>query len=225
MVAVDDEGAVHGTGAQPLASARYRERHEQDPESWWTAVREAIVAVTSNLDGRDVSGLSVASTSGSLTVVDPQGRATTAGNMYDDLRARDLLPLVEDVGDDVWSRSAYRVQIAAGAVADRQWNTVMGTTMVVKGVSRRPIRDPKVSVYLHRAPFGGGWFAGGASNTGARAFQHAGHATERLPATAARMLRPGTVLEPRPGAARHHDDGYRRFSAMVGDRSDAGVPR
>ncbi len=56
-------------------------------------------------------------------------------------------------------------QVSSGAVAPGQWNTTLGTTMVVKGVSRELVLDPFGRVYCHRHP-AGWWLPGGASNTG-----------------------------------------------------------
>ena len=66
------------------------------------------------------------------------------------------------------STDGCAAQFAAGALAPGSWNSVLGTTLVLKGVAveRRP--DPQGVVYAHRAPFGVGWLPGGASNTGAR---------------------------------------------------------
>jgi sugar (pentulose or hexulose) kinase len=57
-------------------------------------------------------------------------------------------------------------QIAAGALDVGSWNSVLGTTLVLKGVSRELIRDPAGVVYSHRSP-DGNWLPGGASSTGA----------------------------------------------------------
>jgi D-ribulokinase len=57
-------------------------------------------------------------------------------------------------------------QIAAGALEVGNWNSVLGTTLVLKGVSRNPIRDPDGIIYSHRLP-DGNWLPGGASSTGA----------------------------------------------------------
>ncbi|MDQ4071854.1 MAG: FGGY family carbohydrate kinase [Actinomycetota bacterium] len=57
-------------------------------------------------------------------------------------------------------------QLAAGALSEGQWNSVLGTTLVLKGVSPELIRDPNGVVYSHRAP-DGGWLPGGASSAGA----------------------------------------------------------
>lgn len=60
-------------------------------------------------------------------------------------------------------------QLAAGAAAPGSWNSVLGTTLVVKGSSAQRLADPSGAVYAHRGPFGAGWFPGGASSTGAGA--------------------------------------------------------
>ncbi|MCH5599790.1 FGGY-family carbohydrate kinase [Niabella ginsengisoli] len=57
-------------------------------------------------------------------------------------------------------------QVASGAVNVGDWNTTIGTTLVVKGVSRNEIKDPAGAIYCHRHPEGY-WMPGGASNTGA----------------------------------------------------------
>jgi sugar (pentulose or hexulose) kinase len=57
-------------------------------------------------------------------------------------------------------------QIAAGATALGQWNTTIGTTMVIKGVSSALVQDERGRIYSHLHP-SGYWMPGGASNTGA----------------------------------------------------------
>lgn len=64
---------------------------------------------------------------------------------------------------------ACAAQLAAGALEIGQWNTVLGTTLALKGVSARLPRDPTGAVYSHRAPHGDAWLPGGASSTGAGA--------------------------------------------------------
>jgi D-ribulokinase len=59
-------------------------------------------------------------------------------------------------------------QIAAGALEVGSWNSVLGTTLVLKGVTRELIRDPAGVAYSHRSP-DGSWLPGGASSTGAGA--------------------------------------------------------
>lgn len=62
-------------------------------------------------------------------------------------------------------------QVASGAVAPGEWNTTIGTTLVIKGVSTQEIRDPSGAIYNHRHPQGY-WMPGGASNTGADWVSH-----------------------------------------------------
>jgi D-ribulokinase len=57
-------------------------------------------------------------------------------------------------------------QIAAGAIRHGQWNSVIGTTLVLKGASAERILDPLGVVYSHRSP-NGCWLPGGASSVGA----------------------------------------------------------
>ncbi|MBU2667350.1 carbohydrate kinase [Actinoplanes bogorensis] len=57
-------------------------------------------------------------------------------------------------------------QLGAGVRRPGDWNSVLGTTLVLKGVTRDLIRDPSAVVYSHKAP-NGDWLPGGASSTGA----------------------------------------------------------
>jgi len=57
-------------------------------------------------------------------------------------------------------------QIASGAVKPGDWNTTIGTTLVIKGVTQNPIHDHLGRFYSHKHPLGF-WMPGGASNTGA----------------------------------------------------------
>jgi xylulokinase len=59
-------------------------------------------------------------------------------------------------------------QISTGAVAPGDWNSTLGTTLVIKGVTERLLLDPLGRIYSHRHP-DGYWLPGGASNTGGEA--------------------------------------------------------
>ncbi len=56
-------------------------------------------------------------------------------------------------------------QYASGAVTAGAWNSTLGTTLVIKGISQNFIIDPQKRIYCHRHPEGW-WMPGGASNTG-----------------------------------------------------------
>jgi len=85
-------------------------------------------------------------------------------------------------------------QMGAGALSVGSWNAVLGTTLVLKGVTPDLIRDPAGIVYSHRSP-DGNWLPGGASSVGAGAIskQFPGHDLEAL-GTQAAEREPATVL-------------------------------
>ena len=56
-------------------------------------------------------------------------------------------------------------QIASGAVEPGSWNTSLGTTLVIKGITKELLIDAQRRIYSHRHP-DGWWMPGGASNTG-----------------------------------------------------------
>ena len=84
-------------------------------------------------------------------------------------------------------------QIAVRAMSPGSWSTALGTTLVVKGSTREPVRDPTGAVYSHVNP-DGGWLPGGASSTGAGILRRdfAGADLDALTAAAA-------AHEPAPG--------------------------
>lgn len=59
-------------------------------------------------------------------------------------------------------------QLASGATTVGSWNSVIGTTIVMKGVTRDLLHDPAGIIYSHHS-IDGMWLPGGASSTGAGA--------------------------------------------------------
>ncbi|MGV3503670.1 MAG: FGGY-family carbohydrate kinase [Adhaeribacter sp.] len=87
-------------------------------------------------------------------------------------------------------------QVASGAVNLGDWNTTIGTTLVVKGVTRTELKDPQDRFYSHRHPEGY-WMPGGASNTGADwVRQEFAHNLSALSAQAATLSPSGLVAYP-----------------------------
>ena len=88
-------------------------------------------------------------------------------------------------------------QLAAGALTVGSWNSVLGTTLVLKGVSPTPVRDPAGAVYSHRSA-DGGWLPGGASSVGAGALSahYPGRDLEELNARAQRREPAGAIAYP-----------------------------
>ena len=91
-------------------------------------------------------------------------------------------------------------QLAAGAVDVGRWNSVLGTTLVLKGVTRQPLRDPAGAVYAHRSP-DGDWWPGGASSVGAGVLsaRFPGRDLPALDALAARHEPAGAIAYPLAG--------------------------
>ena len=69
-------------------------------------------------------------------------------------------------------------QLASGATAVGSWNSVIGTTLVIKGATVERLRDPLGVIYSHRSA-DGLWLPGGASSTGGGAIAK-GFAAEDL---------------------------------------------
>src|SRR5271166_2175445 len=91
-------------------------------------------------------------------------------------------------------------QINAGALQVGSWSSVLGTTLVLKGVGTELIRDPAGVVYSHRSP-DGNWLPGGASNTGAAvlAQRFSGRDLDRLSVQVAERKPANTMAYPLAG--------------------------
>jgi sugar (pentulose or hexulose) kinase len=97
-----------------------------------------------------------------LPTVQPSG--TTVATILPELAG--ALGLPRTIQIVAGATDGCAAQIASGAVQIGDWNTTIGTTLVVKGVTTREINDPLGRLYCHRHPEGY-WMPGGASNTGA----------------------------------------------------------
>lgn len=88
-------------------------------------------------------------------------------------------------------------QLGSGATSVGSWNSVMGTTLVLKGVTKDLIHDPTGVVYSHRSP-SGHWLPGGASSVGAGlvAREFADDSLDRLTDEAAPLLPTGLLRYP-----------------------------
>jgi xylulokinase len=84
-------------------------------------------------------------------------------------------------------------QLATGAVDVGEFVTVLGTTMVLKGVSRQLVRDPSGAVYSHLHPEGT-WLPGGAANIGGSALSDVDPSELGALDAAAAERGPSTVL-------------------------------
>jgi len=115
------------------------------------------------------------STSGTVLLLDGGHRPVSPALMYDDSRAAAEAELVDRRGADATGLPAgtpviagmtdgCAAQIGAGALEPGEWNSALGTTLVLKGVTPELVRDPSRVMYSHRSP-DGDWLPGGASST------------------------------------------------------------
>lgn len=122
VVVAGDDGTVVGAGTRALTSRRSGDRHEQDPEDWWSATQQAIIAA--GHDGADlarVRALAVDATSGSIAMIDQDGRAVTSGLMYDDGRAVHECARVNVIGYETWQAAGYRRMQQSWALPKLLW--------------------------------------------------------------------------------------------------------
>lgn len=283
VLIADVDGNVHAAAAEPLASQRAGDRHEQDPTAWWKALGAASRRAVADVDRSMIAAVAACSTSGTF-VLTHQLDAVGPAVMYNDRRGAPCVERVRAAGQQLWNRLGYAMQevwalprlcavladpgldkrwqrgeiglmhqgdfinaqltrqrvptdwaqalktgfdvsglrwpvdvfdllgidaaglppvvppgtiigaihplaadhtgfppgtpvvsgttdscaaqIAAGALAPGRWNSVLGTTLAIKGFTSNPLSIPQNGVYSHRAP-DGGWLPGGASNVGA----------------------------------------------------------
>jgi D-ribulokinase len=85
-LAVTPSGDVLAEATRPFEGARPAAdgTHEQNPEDWWSQVRAVVQEVA--VQGGEVAGVAVTSTSGSLVVTDDLGQPLRAAMLYDDCR-------------------------------------------------------------------------------------------------------------------------------------------
>jgi sugar (pentulose or hexulose) kinase len=94
---------------------------------------------------------------------------SVAGEVIGKVADENATPLTSHTSIVAGMTDGCAAQISADALVAGSWNSVLGTTLVVKGASAIRKTDPTGSVYAHRAPFSTGWWPGGASSTGTNA--------------------------------------------------------
>ncbi len=110
-LAVAQDGTPLGVTSRPLRSTREGTRHEQDPASWWAAAADALADLTAGLPAHtEVGGVAVDATSGTVAVLERDGRFAGPGIMYDDARGAEYVQAAQQAGSELWERLAYRIQ-------------------------------------------------------------------------------------------------------------------
>lgn len=133
-VAVDSTGEVLAAASRPLTSSREGDRHEQDPEQWWSALAEACREALSGIDADRIRGLAIDGTSGTILLADASGAPLTPGLMYDDGRATEQAVRANATGEDVWRELGYRSMQPSWALPKLLWLLERGTAAAGTGV-------------------------------------------------------------------------------------------
>jgi D-ribulokinase len=113
-LAVSGDGDVLAAGARPLRGRREGDRHEQDPDAWWTALSAACREAMARVAPEAVRGVACCSTSGTVLLLGAPGVPLTAGLMYDDGRAEEEAGRVEAAGAATWRALGYRMGASWG---------------------------------------------------------------------------------------------------------------
>jgi sugar (pentulose or hexulose) kinase len=111
-VLLDGAGHCLGRAAASLRAADERNdgRHVQHPDAWWAASCGATRQALAGLDGRDLTAVAIAATSGTVLVQDRDGAARGPALMYDDGRAVAQAERAQRIGAAAWRRLGYRMQ-------------------------------------------------------------------------------------------------------------------
>lgn len=108
---------------------------------------------TCNFAGTKFTAANVGGSAGSVTSANAGGSAW--------YKAFDGCKVVAGASD------GYMSAVSTCAVNPGEWASIIGTTLVLKGVTEKYIDDPSGVVYCHKSPKGY-WMPGGASNVGGR---------------------------------------------------------
>ena len=116
----------------------------------------------------------------------------------------------------------YASALAAGACRVGDWASIIGTTLVLKGVSDKIVIDPTGASYSHKLPTGN-WLTGGASNVGGRCLinRFDKNSFSELDTLAEALAPTGVLIYPLTGIGERYpfvDPNASEF--IVGDSSD-----
>jgi xylulokinase len=93
-------------------------RSEQDPDAWWTALREAVAS----LPRVEIAGVSVAAQQMGLVALDDALRPLRPAKLWNDTEsARHAASLVERIGAAAWATACGSVPVASFTVTKLAW--------------------------------------------------------------------------------------------------------
>jgi sugar (pentulose or hexulose) kinase len=114
VVCLDYDGSVRAHASSHWELRRSIDgMHEQDPATWWEAVLRGLDALFGQLTvaERDaVAAISATSTSGTLLILDGDGRPLRPALMWDDKRAEAEADVANQLLRDICEHNAYRIR-------------------------------------------------------------------------------------------------------------------
>ena len=115
---VDATGAVlaEASAALPQPVTPRAGWVEQDPRAWWPAVASALGRATEALGGlsRSIVAVAVCATSGTVMVLDADGKAAGPALLYSDQRATQEAAIAQTAGEARWRRLGLHIQPSFG---------------------------------------------------------------------------------------------------------------
>jgi len=109
VMACDRGGRVAAVAAVDLPEPHNDgPRREQDPESWWSAVVQALKQVVVKVDPACIRAVAVDATSGTLVLTDAAFRPVGPGIMYNDARAAGYADRINGHAEAFIRRHGYR---------------------------------------------------------------------------------------------------------------------
>jgi len=118
----DAEGAPQGSG-----SCGYETKHpqagwaEQDPDEWWSALREAVPAALRDADVEQIAGISVDATSATVVAADADGRPTRPAILWMDVRAAEQAKRVTATHDEALKYNGHGAVSAEFGLPKALW--------------------------------------------------------------------------------------------------------
>ncbi|GAA1954318.1 xylulokinase [Microbacterium aquimaris] len=118
-----DTGRLRGTGraAHPPTTPP---RSEQDPERWWSALREALLAAVTDagIDATEIAAISIAAQCHGLVLLDEHGRVLRAAKLWNDTEsAPQAQRAVAARGERAWVDAIGSVPTAAFTISKLMW--------------------------------------------------------------------------------------------------------
>lgn len=137
-IATNRTGAIVAQAEQPLRSVRDGLRFEQDPQEWWRAATTCLRSITADVRDRGiVAAISVAATSGTVTILDERGRTLYPALMYSDGRSS---------AEAEWlNRSERETHIAVPLRFNNSW----GLPKLLWLIRNEPDRTRRAAFFAH----------------------------------------------------------------------------